>query len=92
MNNCKILLFNTLTDIRLISESTFPMKLPVKILTMTSITAALETVEKERPDMIMIGSGIVILEGVECLLKLASIPIAILCETEGLNRIYKDRS
>lgn len=92
MNNCKILLIDTPSDIKLLNESTSHMKLPVKILTMTSVSAALEIVEKESPDIIMIGSGIVILEGVECLLKLGTIPIVILCEADGFNRIYKDRS
>lgn len=91
MKNCQILLIDTPSDITLLKESITNMTRPLSIQSVTSIKEAEGAIRECKPDMIMIGSSLIIHEGFEVLFNLGDIPIVILCESSGLNRFMKDR-
>ncbi|MGE5411224.1 MAG: hypothetical protein ACM3MI_09720 [Clostridiales bacterium] len=87
--NCKILLIDTPSDIKLIQESITHMTMPIDIQPVTSITAAMEAIHTGTPDIILIGSSR-LMEDFKILVKVKEIPVVILCESNGFEVLLQN--
>lgn len=90
MNNYKILLLDCPSEVRLIKESQPFFSIPLNLIFRDSITEALLTIEEEQPDLVMIGSGILIKAGLNMNALNEAIPLIILSEGEGFNILLKE--
>lgn len=89
LENCKILLLDCPSEIRLIKESLSFFSLPLNLLLRDSIPEALLSIEKDQPDLVMIGSGILIKAGFDMYALKEAIPLVILSEGDGFNILIK---
>jgi DNA-binding NtrC family response regulator len=89
---CNILLIDSPADTILLKE-TFPqITPPVKIQYTSSVPEALAAIAVSPPDIILIGSCILLVEGLQILNELSKVPIVVLSEADGFERLLKERS
>jgi hypothetical protein len=64
--------------------------LPIALRCCSSLSKAIQEIEIEIPDMIMIGSGMLLWNGLEVVKNRILIPTVILCEGEGFEVLLKE--
>lgn len=89
MENLKILLIDSLSDITIIKETLECLSIRLNLKCASSIPEALALIDGGPPDLILIGSGLVIRNGIEPLMKLNTVPVVILSDTPGLECLLK---
>lgn len=89
MNNCKILLIDSPQEIILMEEVLSCLLLPIDLRFCSSISEAIQEMEAETPDVIMIGSGMLLWNGLEAFKNRILIPTVIFCEGEGFEILMK---
>lgn len=89
MNNCKILLIDSQQEIILMEEVLNCHSLPIDLRCCSSLSEAIQEMELETPDMIMIGSSMLMCSGLEAIKNRVCIPTVILCEGEGFEILIK---
>lgn len=90
LNNCKILLIDSPAETILMEEVLNCLSLPISLRCCSSLSEAIQEIELETPDMIMIGLGMLIRHGFEIFQHIKGIPTAILCEGEGCEIMFKE--
>ncbi|MGE5620987.1 MAG: hypothetical protein ACM3U0_00305 [archaeon] len=90
MNNCKILLIDSPPEIILMEEVLGCLSLPIDLRCCSSLSEAIQEIEVETPDMIMIGSGMLLWKGLEAFKNRIIIPTVILCEGKGFEIMVKE--
>lgn len=90
MNNCKILLIDSPSEIILLKEVISCLSLAIDLKCCSSLSEAIQEMEVETPDMIMIGSGMLLWNGIETFKNRIAIPTVILCEGKGFEVLVKE--
>lgn len=89
MNNCKILLIDSPSEIILMEEVISCLLLPIALRCCSSLSEAIQEMEVDTPDMIMIGSGMLLWNGLEAVKNRIMIPTVVLCEGKGFEILMK---
>jgi DNA-binding NtrC family response regulator len=89
---CNILLIDSPADTNLLKETFSQITSPVKIQYTSSVPEALAAIAVSSPDLILIGSCILLVEGLQILNELSKVPIVVLSETDKFDRLLNDCS
>lgn len=90
MNNCKILLIDSPSEINLIKESLTCTPLAFELICCSSIPESMLAIVEAHPDLIMIGSGMLIRHGFKIFQHINGIPTAVLCEGVGFEIMFQE--
>lgn len=90
MINCRIFLIDTPADINLIKESLSYISKELDFRGFASVPEALQAIKDKTPDLIMIGSGVIMTSGFKLFFQIGPVPTVILCEGNGFDFLLKE--